>query len=1111
MESNIFVHPSYWECDDCKRILKHGEFRFNCVVCPDYDQCETCTATVQPPHPHRLVREIAYGYVEETEHSRVDLAARIQAAITTYQVRYCMGVRDVDPHNPQIYTDSYSWQTFKTIGERLTNFSHGLRRFIKPRTYVGICAANRPEWLMTDFACILQSFITVPIYCLFTDRDIAFILQNTSLSIVVCDKEMLPKFIRLHSECPLLQHIVCMDPIPETISKVNGLSIHYMGTLERYGSLKRYEYTITEPDDCITVIYTSGSSGFPKGAIISESSLRNNFSSVNSAYRSERIRLCYRPFSWATDRLSSIGLFLQGGRTGFSTGDVSRLMEELTLVRPTTFSAPPTIWNKIYAEYKANLALMTTDQSITDITLTEEVLLEKFSKLIPLRCHLLSIGGAMVNSAVLDFMKRCFKRCEIVESYGTTECGGIAYDELLDTGINYSLESVPEMGYTLADKPFPRGELLVKTGTMFSGYINNPEETKMAITDSGFFRTGDIVELRPEKDGKPRIHIIDRKKSFFKLSQGQFISPESLQEIYMQSPFVEQIYIHGNPLEDSVSAVIVPNKDYARAFATKHNLLDLDNDHPNTLFYDAIMQDLYLLAKKESLRKHEIPSKLIIEFEPFTSENGLLTSSMKLCRYRLATHYGDRLKTIESIEVRLKSMIERAIERSLTIDETSNFMSIGGDSLAAIRLSRMIQEDLGVPIPIDILFDSNMNLESLVKTIKNPSRILSFPNSIISQLLNDSIQELNITIKEKKNESVSPSTIFITGTTGFVGAFLLAELLKVYPSDCKFICLVRCQITANPLKRIKENMAFLQLWNDKYQDRIIALRGDLSEEHFGLDIQTYSALATCIDVIFHCGAIVNFVLPYNALYRSNVLGTLEVIRLATYSDACIPVQYISTISVLPSEITQEVHIDEISPNHLRSGYAQSKWVAEKLIAKANRSGLPVNIYRLGSIWGHTETGACNQNDINTLLLAAIMKTECYPTISPHMKLNGLPANLAARSIVSLSHAELHVYGRTYHVVPSNEGISFENIIEGIQNCGIALIDLPYNDWKVKLTLQSSKKRSFESVAEFFANNPFERMPSAKSSSNTIYDLTFPSIDKVYIRKWLTFILNNIVN
>ncbi|CAF0865233.1 unnamed protein product [Rotaria sordida] len=173
---------------------------------------------MQPPHHHRMVREIAYGYVEEAEYTRVDLAARILAAVTTYQDRYCMGVRDIDPNNPKNYVDSYSWQTFKTIGERITNFSHGLRRLIKPRGYLGICAANRPEWLVTDFACILQSFITVPIYCLFNDREIAFIIKNTPVSIIVCDKEMLPRFIRLHSECPSLRHIVCMDPIPEAMS-----------------------------------------------------------------------------------------------------------------------------------------------------------------------------------------------------------------------------------------------------------------------------------------------------------------------------------------------------------------------------------------------------------------------------------------------------------------------------------------------------------------------------------------------------------------------------------------------------------------------------------------------------------------------------------------------------------------------------------------------------------------------------------------------------------------------------------------------------------------------------------------------------------------------------
>jgi len=216
-DSDIFTKPSFWQCDSCDRILKHGEFRFNCTVCPDYNQCENCTAKSETPHHHRLVREIAYGYVEEALCTGEDLASRIQAAITTYKDRFCMGVRDIDQNNPKSYADSYSWQTFETIGKRITNFSHGLRRLIKPRDFLGICAANRPEWLVTDLACILQNIITVPIYCLFNDRETAFIVKNTPISIIVCDKEMLPRFIRLHSECPSLRHIVCMDPILETM------------------------------------------------------------------------------------------------------------------------------------------------------------------------------------------------------------------------------------------------------------------------------------------------------------------------------------------------------------------------------------------------------------------------------------------------------------------------------------------------------------------------------------------------------------------------------------------------------------------------------------------------------------------------------------------------------------------------------------------------------------------------------------------------------------------------------------------------------------------------------------------------------------------------------
>ncbi|CAF1510481.1 unnamed protein product [Adineta ricciae] len=1096
-DSKVFTKPSFWECDHCKRLLKHGEFRLNCTVCLDYDQCETCATSDVSSHPHRLVREIAYGYVEQVESSRQDLASRIRTAINTYEDRFCMGVRD---------GDSYSWETFKVIGERIMKLSHGLRRLMKPREFIGICGSNRPEWLITDFACILQSFITVPIYCQFTDREVSYIVQNTPLSIVVCDREMLPKFVRIHGECPSLRHIICMDPVDESMSKIDGLFIHRMTTIERFGSMKQYEFVMSEPDDCVTIIYTSGSSGFPKGAMISASAFQSNFPPLNLSFRDEHVKFCYRPLAWATDRQGSIAVFLSGGRIGFSTGNVDLLMEELLLVRPTSFSGPPTIWNKIYSEYKATLSLMTADQSDEDAAKTEEMLLKQFAKLIPNRCRVLSIGGAMVSGTVLDFMKRCFSgQCEIMESYGTTECGSISFDNVVEASVEYRLESVIEMGYTVEDKPFARGELLVKTNKMFSGYINNPEETKVAFTDDGYFRTGDIVEVHHVENGQAIIRIIDRKKNFFKLSQGQFVSPEFLENIYRQSAFVEQIYIHGNLLEDSVIAVIVPNREYAQAFMKKHHLNAELNSYREAekLLCDAIMNDMRSLATKESLRKHEIPSRCIISFEPFTSENGLLTSSMKLCRYRLVAHFHDRLKATESIEDRLKSLVKKAIGRDFSSTSSTNIISLGNDSLAAVRLSRSIQNDLGVSIPLHLLFDSNMTLESLTQMIEDPSRLASRSNSIKSRLLQDAAEVLNVNIEETKDAKDSPAIVFITGTTGFVGGFLLAELLKVYPYNCKFICLVRCDMSTPPLDRIRKNMIFLQLWNETYEDRIVAVRGDLAQEYFGMEMETYSALANETDVIFHCGTVVNFVLPYEHLYSSNVFGTREVIRFASHhSMRCIPIHYISTMSVLPSTVEHEVHIDEVSTGHLRTGYAQSKWVAEKLIAEAVRLGLSVTIYRLGSIWADSETGACNQHDIFTLFIRAMMKTGCFPTTATNTRLNGLPVNLAVQGIVSLSRQWSNINGKVHHIVPFGEGISFENLIVCMRQCGMTLNDVSYEEWKRRVAEQS------ESVVEFFSENPFERtVPIRDSSTSTI---GCEVLDDIFVMKWLKFILNHII-
>jgi fatty acid CoA ligase FadD9 len=346
------------------------------------------------------------------------------------------------------------------------------------------------------------------------------------------------------------------------------------------------------------------------------------------------------------------------------------------------------------------------------------------------------VGGAKVSPTVLNFMKRCFPDCRINESYGITECGSVAYNNIIEDTLAYRLESIPEMGYTVDDKPFPRGEILTKTIQMFSGYINNPEETKAALTDDGFFRTGDIVELRTDSNGQLDLHVIDRKKSFFKLSQGQFVSPEFLQSIYIRSSFVEQIYIHGDLLADSVAAVIVPNRAYAQRFALEHHLKDFDMNNPDPSFCDAVLQDLRSIAKKESLRAHEIPSQLVIDFEPFTPENGLLTSSFKPCRHKLAAYYADRLKKVKTIDQRLKAIIETATGQSMPKDDEEHFFSVnGGDSLTAVRLSRMIENDFGIPIPISLLFEPTMTLQRLTTLVKDPSQISPMSYSIIPQLL----------------------------------------------------------------------------------------------------------------------------------------------------------------------------------------------------------------------------------------------------------------------------------------------------------------------------------------------------------------------------------------
>ena len=886
-----------------------------------------------------------------------------------------------------------------------------------------------------------------------------------------------------------------------------------MGDIEIRGTITQYDPVATEIDQCLTIVYTSGSSGFPKGAMISEMTYIASISEWCVPYLIEKVGFCYEPLAWASERDAILRTFFRGGRTGFSTGDMSRFMEELALVRPNGFSTTPAIWNKIYAEFKVALSLVSDQLTPLERAKEEERLLLQFSKLVPIRCKAITVGGAMISPVILDFIKRCFKKCTIYESYGSTECGSIATDNIVETRLPYRLVSVPEMGYTTDDKPYPRGELVIKTGELFTGYINNPEETQTAFTEDGYFRTGDIVETRTNKYGAVTLQIIDRKKNFFKLSQGQFVSPEFLQGIFIQSPFVEQIYIHGDLLADSVAAVIVLNREYTQSFALEHHIDKIDTNNPAPQLCFAILRDLQAIGEKESLRKHEIPSRLVLDFEPFTPENGRLTSTMKPCRYKIAAHYAERLKNCQTIEQQLKQVIETKTGQSLATDDHDHaFIPTSGDSLAAVRLSRIIENDLGISVPLNLLLQPNVTLEQLVTTIQSSSSIATISQSDVAQLLNDSQMDLHISIGKQKDTVSSASVILVTGTTGFVGAFLLAELLSTYPSKCKFICLVRGDSKANPYARIRETMQFYRIWNDDYQNRIIPLEGDLSKVRFGLETEAYESLANQIDVIYHCGAAVNFVMPYSRLYDTNVVGTREIIRLAAYKSTCIPIHYISTISVLSPDVNTEVSIDKISPERLIDGYSQSKWVAEKLINRAGQMGLPVVIYRLGSICASTKTGACNRNDLYTLILSAIIKTVSYPEILTKARLYALPVDFTAKSIVYLSMNQCDINGKIYHIANSNQEISFTDITETIHRNGINLNSVSFIEWQTKLRTISNEGDSIETLVELLNTNTFDeqRQISTEEYYRSISTIKMPSLDKIYLQQWFDFLAENIV-
>jgi thioester reductase-like protein len=286
--------------------------------------------------------------------------------------------------------------------------------------------------------------------------------------------------------------------------------------------------------------------------------------------------------------------------------------------------------------------------------------------------------------------------------------------------------------------------------------------------------------------------------------------------------------------------------------------------------------------------------------------------------------------------------------------------------------------------------------------------------------------------------------IFLTGATGFLGAFVLAELLDRTESTVR--CLVRCSGDEDGSARIRAAMTDYRVWQDHYSTRIVPVAGDLTKHLLGITEESFSELARATQVIYHVGAQVNFVYPYPALKAANVSGTQEVIRLAV-RDHVKPVHYVSAVDAMVKLGLVRVKEDDPLPvSPIPHGYVQSKWAAERAIASARERGLPVSIYRPWLIGAHSTTGVCHTTDYLLRLLHGCIEAGIVPNHEEDLNIS--PVDFFSRALVHISLDQSNL-GGAYHLA-NPRGEPLANLYARIRSFGYRIDELDYEDWRERL-------------------------------------------------------------
>ncbi|BBN00075.1 long-chain acyl-CoA synthetase [Marchantia polymorpha subsp. ruderalis] len=592
----------------------------------------------------------------------------------------------------------YVWQSYSQVYERVVNLSAGLVALgLKKGEKVAIFAETRAEWFIGLQACLRRNATVVTIYASLGDEALSHSFNETEVTTVICDRKQLKKVLDMSAQLETVKRVVFMDDDaiksePTLSGASSSWIVEPFAKVESLGKESPVEPDFPSPSDVAVIMYTSGSTGLPKGVMMTHGNIVATVAGVSTAIPNltpHDIYLAYLPLAHVLELVAEITFCAGGSSIGYGSPmtltDTSNKIKKGTKgdtseLQPTLMTAVPAILDRVRdgvrkqvdnaGGLKKKMFDLAYNRRLAAIegswfgaigpekTLWDQVVFKKIRAVLGGRVRGVLSGGAPLSGDTQRFMNVCFG-APIGQGYGLTEtCAGGTFSEWTDTSVGRVGPPIPsayvklvnwdEGGYKTTDSPMPRGEIVIGGPTVTLGYFKNQAKTDEVykVDERGirWFYTGDIGRFHP--DGC--LEIIDRKKDIVKLQHGEYVSLGKVEAVLMGGHYVDSGMLHADPFHSYTVALIVPNQSALEKWAKQSNI-SFDSFAELCDKKEAeqeVLSDLVKVCKQGKLEKTEIPAKIKLLSEPWTPESGLVTAALKIKRENIRKTFAEELKKL---------------------------------------------------------------------------------------------------------------------------------------------------------------------------------------------------------------------------------------------------------------------------------------------------------------------------------------------------------------------------------------------------------------------------------------------------------------------------------